>query len=302
MRRYSFFAFMEGFTIMGDTKKDKGIVIELHPEIAKLNEVRGFNPAELLIPLQDEPGFTIPVSGKLTWFRLVYPKGKIHIRIADTTADRSVVEAYLYADRSDAENEYLAVNAGSCERNMENKFIQGRHLEVAASRAIARVLETAGFGCQYSSFNGLADEGGSPSSTPAAAGSGASKSSGKTTIKQLEEKQDGEKEKAGEAEPSGSDVPAPDDGVGSDAQPTTVEEWKNVLSYEDAKAVVTVHTNGANKGKTLGELCLSDARAVAFVANKYGGKNLKAKAAAQILLEAGAEAVKTDESGDESAA
>lgn len=270
-------------------RKDTGIVIELHPEVAKLNEVRGFNPADLLLPLQDEPGYTIPVSGKMTWFRMVYPKGKIRVRVVETNADRSVVEAYLYADKSDPGEEYLAVNVGSCERNMENKFILGRHLEVAASRAIARVLETSGFGCQYSSMNGLADEGGASSSAPAAAGRVAAAVTGKTTVKQVED-HDAKKEKAEEGARSDTDVPSANDGVGRDEEPATVEEWKRVLSYEKAKGIITVHTSGANKGKTLGELCLSDMRAVQFVANKYDGRNLKAKAAAQILLEAGAAA------------
>lgn len=265
-----------------DKKKDAGIVIALPPEVAKLNKVDGFDPSTLLIPLTDEPGFTIPVSGKMTWFRLVYPDGRIRPEIIESTAGRSVVAAYLYADRRDPENEYIACNIGSCERNMENKFIMDRHLEVAASRAFARVLETAGFGCQYSSFNGLGDEGGGPSSTPMNRGGNSPRSN--SSITQVEDKSDEtiqQKSQETQGEPSSEHCSSHEPDTGD--EPASIEGWKAILSFEDAKKVVTVHTSGANLGKTLGEIALTDPGTIEWIANKYSGRNTKAKAAAQIL-------------------
>lgn len=89
--------------------------------------------------------------------------------------------------------------------------------------------------------------------------------------------------------------PSANDGDHAVEEPASVEEWKAVLSFEQAKRGVTVHASGANKGKTLGELCLSHMRAVHWVAGKYTGNNHKAKAAAQILIEAGEAAAKADQ-------
>lgn len=131
--------------------------------LEKLNYVEGFNPQAYLINLapygSTEKQWYMPVHARLLWFHLKYPKGIIRKNILHMDDKMVVVEAKLYADSSDLENNYLST--AWAQRYYDPSSNYGmRYLECAETSAEGRALGKAGFGSQYSDVD--PDEPGEP--------------------------------------------------------------------------------------------------------------------------------------------
>ena len=90
------------------------------------------------------------------WFRLRYPEGKIVKKILKLTEQVAIVEARVYLDRNDHEDNFisnaLAQKYMSADGQFGNKFV-----ELAETAAVGRALSDAGFGLQFADREGDMD-------------------------------------------------------------------------------------------------------------------------------------------------
>ena len=127
--------------------------------VAALNRVEGFNPMELariLTKEGQEDQLYLDVKYRKLWFRLVYPLGKIVSSIRSFTENMAIVEARIYLDKCDAEENYIA-NAFSQKFRTNDPNFGDKFLEMAETAAVGRALSNAGFGLQFADV-GEADD------------------------------------------------------------------------------------------------------------------------------------------------
>lgn len=119
--------------------------------VAALNRVEGFNPMELARTLTkegQEDQLYLDVKYRKLWFRLVHPLGKIVSSIRSFTENMAIVEARIYLDKCDAEENYIA-NAFSQKFRTNDPNFGDKFLEMAETAAVGRALSDAGFGLQF---------------------------------------------------------------------------------------------------------------------------------------------------------
>ena len=119
--------------------------------VAALNRVEGFNPMELARTLTkegQEDQLYLDVKYRKLWFRLVHPLGKIVSSIRSFTENMAIVEARIYLDKCDAEENYIA-NAFSQRFRTNDPNFGDKFLEMAETAAVGRALSDAGFGLQF---------------------------------------------------------------------------------------------------------------------------------------------------------
>lgn len=119
--------------------------------VAALNCVEGFNPMELARTLTkegQEDQLYLDVKYRKLWFRLVHPLGKIVSSIRSFTENMAIVEARIYLDKCDAEENYIA-NAFSQRFRTNDPNFGDKFLEMAETAAVGRALSDAGFGLQF---------------------------------------------------------------------------------------------------------------------------------------------------------
>ena len=119
--------------------------------VAALNRVEGFNPMELARTLTkegQEDQLYLDVKYRKLWFRLVHPLGKIVSSIRSFTENMAIVEARIYLDKCDAEENYIA-NAVSQRFRTNDPNFGDKFLEMAETAAVGRALSDAGFGLQF---------------------------------------------------------------------------------------------------------------------------------------------------------
>ena len=127
--------------------------------VAALNHVEGFNPMELARTLSkegQEDQLYLDVKYRKLWFRLVHPLGKIVSSIRSFTENMAIVEARIYLDKCDAEENYIA-NAFSQKFRTNDPNFGDKFLEMAETAAVGRALSDAGFGLQFADV-GEADD------------------------------------------------------------------------------------------------------------------------------------------------
>lgn len=127
--------------------------------VAALNRVEGFNPMELariLTKEGQEDQLYLDVKYRKLWFRLVHPLGKIVSSIRSFTENMAIVEARIYLDKCDAEENYIA-NAFSQKFRTNDPNFGDKFLEMAETAAVGRALSDAGFGLQFADV-GEADD------------------------------------------------------------------------------------------------------------------------------------------------
>ena len=127
--------------------------------VAALNRVEGFNPMELariLTKEGQEDQLYLDVKYRKLWFRLVHPLGKIVSSIRSFTENMAIVEARIYLDKCDAEENYIA-NAFSQKFRTNDPNFGDKFLEMAETAAVGRALSNAGFGLQFADV-GEADD------------------------------------------------------------------------------------------------------------------------------------------------
>ncbi len=119
--------------------------------VAALNRVEGFNPIELariLTKEGQENELYLDVKYRKLWFRLMYPLGKIVSSIRSFTENMAIVEARIYLDKCDAEENYIS-NAFSQKFRTQDPTFGDKFLEMAETAAVGRALSDAGFGIQF---------------------------------------------------------------------------------------------------------------------------------------------------------
>ena len=128
-------------------------------EIRNLNRVEGFDPRRYMRLIQKEGQagkYYLDVAYRKLWFRLRYPEGKIVKKILKLTEQVAIVEARVYLDRNDHEDNFisnaLAQKYMSADDQFGNKFV-----ELAETAAVGRALSDAGFGLQFADREGDID-------------------------------------------------------------------------------------------------------------------------------------------------
>lgn len=116
--------------------------------INNINQVEDFYPDSLAEEYALEEGKTIrklPVRYRIGWFKLAHPNGRIRVEVK-SSGGLHTATAYIYAERTDGIDEYLASGTSS---RADNKDIKISALEWAQTAAIGVALRNAGFGLNY---------------------------------------------------------------------------------------------------------------------------------------------------------
>lgn len=116
----------------------------------ELNKIDGFEPKQYLRIIEAEgqpPKYYLDVAVRKFWFRLKYPMGKITTKLVKLTDQIAVVEARIYLDRNDPEENYIS-NA-IAQKYFSNDLFGTKYIELAETAAIGRCLANAGFGVQF---------------------------------------------------------------------------------------------------------------------------------------------------------
>ena len=126
----------------------KELLYKKSEAVAALNRVDGFHPMELARKIGEEgqeEQLYLDVKYRKLWFRLVNPAGKIISRIITFTENMAVVEARIYLDKCDQEDNYVANSFSQKFRSDDPKF-GDKFLEMAETAAVGRALSDAGYG------------------------------------------------------------------------------------------------------------------------------------------------------------
>ena len=100
-------------------------------EVKNLNRIEGFDPRKYMRIIQEEGGkvtYYLDVAFRKLWFRLKYPEGKVVKKILKLTEQVAIVEAKVYLNRSDAEENFVsnafAQKYFSAEDSFGSKYVE----------------------------------------------------------------------------------------------------------------------------------------------------------------------------------
>jgi len=262
---------------------------ETMPAVTGLNRVEGFEPKELMREIGDEQNkqLYLDVQFRKLWFRLKYATGKIHKKIVQLTEQFAIVEARIYLDKNDPEEDYIA-NAFARRYVSSDSEFGAKYLELAETAAVGRALADAGFGSQFADTDGEADpvqvDAGIPIAEPPAAiaaeaGQPDEPAAGMPKVTS-------ENGIAFQAAPA----PAPAAAAAVPTQPAKpaytskmdVAEILSMMTLEEAKSLKV--TIGMNKGKTLGTIAVESPKDLKWYTGSYRGPDNILKAAATLLM------------------
>lgn len=120
-------------------------------EISNLNRVEGFDPRKYMRLIQKEGQvgkYYLDVAYRKLWFRLRYPEGKIVKKLVKLTDQVAIVEARVYLNRNDAEDNFIS-NALAQKYQTSDEQFGSKYVELAETAAVGRALSDAGFGLQF---------------------------------------------------------------------------------------------------------------------------------------------------------
>ena len=251
-----------------------------HDVLAKVNQVEGFNPLDFArtIPSPIEgapPSLYLDVKYRVTWFRLMYPQGKINKVITTLNDNMAVVECFIYKDINDPPEAYLANGFG--QRSFDAASTYGsRFLECAETAAVGRALSAAGFNISVGADEDSED-------TPIDSG---------IQMKNLVSPETPQVQSGQMQQPDNAHQPIPPtNNTPSTSSPNTqnmsVDEILRLITVDDAKKVV-IPFNGKNRGKSLAQVAVEDPKTLEWIATNYSGPNNQLRAAAKKLLDTGA--------------
>ncbi len=133
--------------MMSQSNTDKAAMRNV---IATINAVEGFDPEPFAVEYADlESGETrkrLPVMIQMAWFRLKYPEGKITTKVTNGK-DCFVATARVYPSYKDGGDCYLAEATASRGYLAEKPSVSPR--EWAQTAAVGIALRNAGFGLQF---------------------------------------------------------------------------------------------------------------------------------------------------------
>lgn len=137
----------------------KEMLFKRSEAVAALNYVEGFDPAEYARVIQKEGQIDqlyLDVAIRKLWFRLKYPLGKIKKMVLSLNENMAAVEARIYLDKNDLEDQYIASGFSQKFRTMDEIF-GDKFMEMAETAAVGRALADAGFGIQFADVSGESD-------------------------------------------------------------------------------------------------------------------------------------------------
>lgn len=268
------------------------------PEINQLNRVEGFDPRNFMRLIEGDTYYLDVVFRKL-WFRLKYPQGKIVKKILKLTESVAIVEARVYLDRNDPEDNYIS-NALAQRYLTDNDKFGNKYVELAETAAVGRALSDAGFGLQFADREKDYD----PEVTEAPINAKVMQGESMIPEDELSDVpmqvvddmipgQCGIEEYIPMPEEIGqslyqSEPPASQQLKSVPVKQITkdmpVEEIYNLLNRDEAAKVVI--SMGVHKGKTLGQLSVEKPHALEWYVNSYAGSDNLLRAAAKFLVNA----------------
>lgn len=283
----------------------KDLLYNQSDSVAALNHVEGFEPLKYMRTIQNEgqeDQLYLDVKYRKLWFRLAYPVGKIISKIVTLAENMAIVEARIYLDKNDSEEQYVSNSFSQKFRSEDPKF-GDKFLELAETAAIGRALADAGFGMQF------ADVGEENDPQQVDAGITASESAFshpamQDTLSSQEWElmphvgaqrspmQQGNRDMQYQEETGPMSVmngfyqqanTVPRQPVPTLHSGLPVEELVRKLSYEQAVQVVI--TTGIHNGKTMGQLAVENPGSVKWYAESYTGANHLLQAAAMKIIE-----------------
>lgn len=258
--------------------------------IPMMNAVEGFNPASFARELQNEDGtksLYLDVKYRLLWFRLHNPEGKIDTEVVKVDDQSAVVCCRLYHDKADPADQYLA--KATAQRFGSQEKFGDRYLEIAETAAIGRVLAAAGYGTQ---FCGTTDMFGdiiadAPVELASADDEAALSVSGNRVVHGVEAPEPIQKVSPMPTQPTPKQsTPKPEQNTAEVVapKPTTLDDYLNTMSLDEAKAVKVDF--GRYAGMTLGEVAMRNPGDLAWYAKNYAGRRMELKAGAMLLVRA----------------
>ena len=248
--------------------------------VATINAVEGFDPEPFAVEYADlESGETrkrLPIMIQMAWFRLKYPEGKITIKVTNGK-DCFVATARVYPSYKDSDDCYLAEATASRGYLAEKPSVSPR--EWAQTAAVGIALRNAGFGLQFGmageDFPAVApDELGMPEDGTGVpvehAESGAEGPIPQPVPMQPQPAASQPAQNVTEmsaAQIQQSSVP----GSGTQQNAVSHEPVQQELTYEERiqKAMSMPCPIKKYAGKTLGDLVVTDPKALNWIVNKF---------------------------------
>lgn len=136
---------------MSEVMTNQGAMYDSVEAVRNLNSVEGFNPRDFMRVIQGEgesAKYYLDVAFRKLWFRLKYPEGRISKRLLKLENDMAVIEARVYLNYRDAEENFVA-NAFSHKFRADDSQFGSKFVELAETAATGRALADAGFGLQF---------------------------------------------------------------------------------------------------------------------------------------------------------
>ncbi len=243
--------------------------------IATINAVEGFDPEPFAVEYADlESGETrkrLPVMIQMAWFRLKYPEGKITTKVTNGK-DCFVATARVYPSYKDGGDCYLAEATASRGYLAEKPSVSPR--EWAQTAAVGIALRNAGFGLQF----GMAGE-----DFPAVAPDELGMPEDGIGVP-IEHAESGAEEPVPQPQPAVPQTPKnimemPADqmqqsavpGSGTQQNAVSQKPVQQELTYEERiqKAMSMPCPIKKYAGKTLGDLVVTDPKALNWIVNKF---------------------------------
>lgn len=270
---------------------NKSMLYETNDAVRALNKVEGFEPKNYLRKEENDEGvsFYLDTKYRLLWFRLKYENGKI-VKIPKVlNREYATFEVRIYADRNDAEDNFLANGFASRYKDDGNEKFGLNFVESAETAALGRALKDAGFGTQFCDIALPNDQ------TIVDAGVHISFDLANDEVTSPVEENEVDITSDGTASPVSSNAESviPTSTVKSVpkveqkeekielSKDMTVEELLSKMTVDYAKAIVVDY--GIDKGKTLGRLAAERPQGVQYHASQ--AKNNLIRAGAIYLLE-----------------
>ena len=238
--------------------------------------------------IQEEGGkvtYYLDVAFRKLWFRLKYPEGKVVKKILKLTEQVAIVEAKVYLNRSDAEENFVS-NAFAQKYFSAEDSLGSKYVELAETAAVGRALTDAGFGLQFSDRDGETDP--QVTEAPFEAGMlfqeeglpegnfgnmGSTGDGFDASEWMMMDAQNGNDETEKKAKQNVTEI----------RKDMPVEQIYSLLTRDSAAAVV-IPTKYYH-GMTLGQLAIEKPQALEWYVTSYGGPDNLLRAAARFLLD-----------------
>lgn len=256
------------------------------PVVAELNRVEGFDPRRFMreiVTETQEKQLYLDVKYRKLWFRLKHPDGKIKKSIIKLTEQLAIVEAKVYLDKNDPDENYVSSALAQRFLQQDDRF-GNRYVELAETASVGRALADAGFGLQFCDIGEESDPGIVDSGIPIGTSEGQEQVAPVTAPQQSPNGQS-------TAAVSPAKTPAPAQAPQQPkAQPPKasytatmpVDEICSLMTLDEAKKVVV--DCGIYRGKTLGQVALEKPSSLNWYVDDYKGPNNIMRAGAKLLI------------------